>query len=98
MPRIDKDLAWREEVIQRLTRVEEGLVPRDEIVAMRASFDTFQKQLGGNGQPGLCRDHTTAIEGLNQRVGMVERRQAWWSGAAAAFGALSALLMRIVGK
>jgi hypothetical protein len=76
----DDDLIWREAVIERLTRIEARMVPRDEIIALRTGFDVLQKQLGGNGQPGTCREHAEAIIALGERMQGLERKQSWMTG------------------
>jgi hypothetical protein len=107
------DQRWREMVTERLTRIEAGLVSRDDIVAMRQSFADFQHYLGGNGSPGLCQRRgeeiaslaertEKALEKMQGRIGDLEKRQSWifglGAGISAMFSSGAVIVSRLLGK
>ena len=98
----DEYSAWRHDVIDRLARVEAGLVPRDEIIAMRATFEAFQKFLGGNGAPGLCQLRGQEIENLREKIEDLHSKQSWMIGigfgVSAVISAAITLLSRLLRK
>jgi hypothetical protein len=76
----DENLIWREAVIERLTRIEASLMPKEILLRMQGSFEAFQKFLGGNGAPGLCQVQAEEIAGLRDRIEDLHNKQSWMTG------------------
>lgn len=63
----------------------------EKIIAGQASLETevrlLSNRLFGNGQPGAIQSIHSEHEVLEGRVGSIERKQAWFTGAGTVIGA-----------
>jgi hypothetical protein len=87
---------FHDQVIERLTAIEANLIPKDTLAGFMRSFEIMEKALFGNGQPGRCMQHETALAEVIARVETVERKQAWYSGVTFGISVASSFLSRLL--